>query len=122
MRRRRGRLYILRGRAHRDDASYSAGRDFAFVKGYSELLVMVYEDYLFLKMEGHSAMSVAHLKAWNEKRKTGAGAMNNEALHKIATEKPEFGVLARGAENYSKEDEKLLKELGLKGKTVINNG
>ncbi len=104
--------------SHLKGSSHSAGKNFAFVNGYSELLVMIYEDYLFLKMEGHSAFSYAHLKAWNEKRKTGAGGMNSAALHKLATEKPAYGVIARGAENYSKEYEKFLKELGLKGATV----
>lgn len=107
-----------RASSHLKGSSYSAGKDFAFINGYSELLVMIYEDYLFLKMEGHGAFSLAHLKAWNEKRKTGAGAMNNAALHDIATKKPEFGITARAAENYSKDYERLLKELGLTGKTV----
>ncbi len=69
-----------RASSHLKGWSYSAGKNFAFVNGYSELLVMIYEDCLFLKMEGHSAFSYAHLKAWNEKRKTGAGSMNNPAL------------------------------------------
>jgi hypothetical protein len=104
--------------SHLAGSSYSAGKDFAFVNGYSELLVMVYEDYLFLKMEGHSALSWAHLKAWNEKRKTAAGSMNNPALNRLATQKPELGIIARGAENYSKEYEKFLEELGLSRRTV----
>jgi hypothetical protein len=104
--------------SHLKGTSYSAGKDFAFVNGYSELLVMIYEDFLFLKMEGHSAFSYAHLKAWNEKRKTGAGAMASATLHKLATEKPEYGITARAAENYSTEYKEFLKELGFKGKTV----
>ena len=104
--------------SHLKGSSYSAGKNFEFVKGYSELLVMVYEDYLFLKMEGHSAFSYAHLKAYREKKKTGAGGLNSAALHNLATDKPQYGIIARAAENYSKEYEAFLIELGLKGKTI----
>ena len=107
-----------RASSHLSGSSYSAGKDFNFVNGYSELLVIVYEDYLFLKMEGHKAISVAHLKAWNTKRKTGAGNTNNPELHNLAVNKPELGILARGAENYSKPYEAFLKELGFSGKTT----
>ncbi|HEY9229194.1 MAG TPA: hypothetical protein VIP11_21260 [Gemmatimonadaceae bacterium] len=107
-----------RASSHLKGSSFSAGKDFAFIKGYSELLVMIFEDYLFLKMEGHPAISWAHFKAWQEKRKTGAGATNNAQLNALAKDRPEFGIMQRGAENYSKPYEAFLKELGLKGKTL----
>jgi len=101
----------------------SAGAGYAFLKGYAELLVQIEKDprsdtqYLFLKTEGHGAMSLAHLSSYFTKLKTGEGDTQNEALHHFAKQ-GELGIAERAAENYSKAYEALLKNIGLNGKLV----
>jgi hypothetical protein len=53
-----------------------------------------------------------------ERRGERDGNTNNPGLHNLAVNKPELGIIARGAENYSKPYEALLKELGFSGKTT----
>jgi hypothetical protein len=58
---------------------HSAGAGYAFLKGYSELLVQLEVDpgtkapYLFLKTEGHGAMSFAHVASFIAKTFGGEG-------------------------------------------------
>jgi hypothetical protein len=99
----------------------SAGRGFAFLTGYHELLVQIEDGntYLFVKAEGHGAASVAHLSSFFTKWKTGKGNTASAALNNLAKDHQEFGIAPRAAENYGKSYEKLLeKKLDLKGKTV----
>jgi hypothetical protein len=101
----------------------SAGTNYNFLKGYQELLVQVETDrvtrtpYLFLKSEGHGAMSFAHISSFIQKVRTGAGNTQSEALHRLA-ELPDWGITARAAENFSKGYEGLLSNVGIKGKVV----
>lgn len=110
-----------RASSHLEGQSYSArgGKDFGFIKGYGELLVIVHKDYLFLKMEGHSASHPSHLASWVYKAATGHGLTANKDLKNIA-EKPgnKYGILARAAENYSNSYKALLKSLGFSGTTT----
>jgi hypothetical protein len=73
--------------------------------------------FVFLKAEGHTAFQIAHLKAFWAKLKTGEGATANPYLNNLAKDNPGM-VQARGAENYSKSYEQLVKAVGLHGKTV----
>ena len=106
--------------SHLSATSRSArgGKDFEFIKGYGELLILVEGNWLFLKMEGHRAASPSHLKSWYTKIKTGQGDMSNAHLNALATGDNAYVITARAAENYSKNYEALLKSLGLSGNTV----
>ena len=107
--------------SHLSATSRSArgGKDFQFIKGYGELLVIVEGDFLFLKMEGHAATSPSHMQSWITKIRTGEGEIANMHLHRLAKGNNAWGITGRGAENYSKEYKALLKALGLSGKTVV---
>jgi hypothetical protein len=99
----------------------TAGAGFGFLKGYHELLVQ-YEELnaacpsLFLKGEGHSSISFAHLSSYITKKLTGEGNMVNEALHASAASGRD-GIALRAAENYDNSYEALLEYLGMKGTT-----
>lgn len=101
----------------------SAGQGYAFLKGYSELLVQIETDrvtqtpHLFLKTEGHGAMSLAHISSYITKLRSGEGNTQSEALHRVATSGL-FGIAPRAAENYSKGYEALLKNVEAEGKLV----
>ena len=105
--------------SHLSATSRSArgGKDFQFIIGYGELLVIVEGDFLFLKMEGHAATSPSHLQSWITKIRTGEGEIANMDLHILAKRKA-FGIAGRGAENYSTEYKALLKKLKLSGNVV----
>ena len=105
--------------SHLSSTSYSArgGKDFKFIRGYGELLVLVEGNFLFLKMEGHAASSPSHLKSWVTKIRTGAGETSNQHLNDL-TNDSKWGITQRGAENYSKSYKALLKALGFSGKMV----
>jgi hypothetical protein len=97
----------------------TAGQNYRFLVGYSELLVQYEQEHgsrtapsLFLKTEGHGAASVAHLSSWVTKSRTGRGNTANDLLHRLA-QNGEYGIKARAAENYDKPYEKLLKYLEL---------
>ena len=100
----------------------SAGQGFAFLKGYHELLVQYEETQarnpsLFLKAEGHSAASLAHVVSWVKKSFTGAGATVNPDMN-TAGRLHHGGIQARAAENYDKAYEKLLDYHGFEGTQV----
>jgi len=106
--------------SHLSGSGRSAHDGWAFLKGYAELLVQWQETggrtYLMLKAEGHTTgitSLYSHLKSWLHKKRTGAGLMANADLNQIATY-PGTPVIARGAENFSKEYEEFLKDLGKK--------
>ena len=105
--------------SHLSTTSRSArgGRDFQFINGYGELLVIVEGNFLFLKMEGHAASSPSHLKSWITKLRTGAGETANKHLNALSRDS-KWGIEQRAAENYSKTYKALIKTLGFKGKTV----
>ena len=104
----------------------SAGAGYAFLCGYSELLVQLeYENglskpSLFLKTEGHGAHSIAHLRSWVTKATTGRGNTQNQWLHTLATDPQyaSYGIMDRAGENYDKPYEALLDHLKLKGKQI----
>jgi hypothetical protein len=105
--------------SHLEGTSRSArgGADFKFILGYGELLVMVHNGALFLKMEGHAASSPAHLASWYTKNKTGAGNTASAALNNLATG-GQWGIQQRGAENYGTAYKALLSALGFSGKVT----
>jgi hypothetical protein len=84
----------------------NASSGWRFLRGYHELLVQI-EDasdgkYLFLKCEGNPAISYAHYKSWQHKKKTGQGLDVNEALLTAASSANlHLGIKIRRAENYS---------------------
>ena len=108
-----------RASSHLASTSRSArgGEDFQFISGYGELLVIVEGDFLFLKMEGHNAMSISHMSSWVTKIRTGEGEVANELLNRKAKE-GRFGIQGRGAENYSHPYKALIMALGMSGKMV----
>ncbi len=110
----------------------SAAKGWKFLKGYGELLVQMegggkhtqeIEPHLFLKCEGHTAFTVAHLKSYFEKKSTGKGAVANSALQELAKNQAMLGmdqglgITERAAENYSNPYKALLVAAGLTGKT-----
>jgi hypothetical protein len=105
--------------SHLSGTSRSArgGEDFEFIRGYGELLVLLQDNYLFLKMEGHAASSPSHLKSYFTKARTGAGEVANPHLNALSMDS-RWGILQRGAENYSTSYKALLKAMGFSGKTV----
>jgi hypothetical protein len=96
----------------------SAGQNYNFLTGYSELLVQFESERgspsrsLFLKTEGHGSLSLAHLSSYITKSRTGKGNTASAALHNLATQN-QFGIKERAAENYEKPYEELLKYLKL---------
>ncbi|HVK64102.1 MAG TPA: hypothetical protein VM694_06505 [Polyangium sp.] len=110
--------------SHLGERGKSAGAGWQFLEGYSELLVQLEgvgsaSSALFLKSEGHAAISVKHMLSFFTKKITGAGNTVNKALQAQAKD-PESAVTPRAAENYSKAYEKVLKAVGLKPKDTMN--
>ena len=71
--------------------------------------------YLFLKCEGHPAISYAHIKSWNHKRKHGVGLDVNANLLTLASDDDlHLGIKVRAAENYSPTYKALMQQLGFK--------
>ncbi|MDI1431643.1 hypothetical protein [Polyangium sorediatum] len=110
--------------SHLGERGKSAGAGFQFLKGYSELLVQIESvgsasSALFLKCEGHAAISVKHMLSFFTKKITGAGNTASKSLQAQGKD-PESVVEPRAAENYSKAYEKLLKAVGLKPKDTMN--
>lgn len=109
--------------SHMSKNAKSAGEGYSFLKGYSELLVQIEVDrggstpHLFLKTEGHGAMSVAHLSSFWNKLRHGEGNTQSEALNRLAKE-GKLGIEPRAAENYSNAYKEVLKNLRLSGKMV----
>ncbi len=109
--------------SHLSETGRSAGQGFRFLRGYHELLVQIETDrrtntpYLFLKAEGHSAASLAHIFSFVTKYFTGKGNTQNRFLNSYA-ESGRLPIVARAAENYSKAYEALLSNLGIVGKVV----
>lgn len=104
--------------SHLDGKGRSAHKGFAFLKGYEELLVQWVltneRTYLLLKCEGHTTGIggiVPHMQSWNHKRKHGVGLMSNPALNTLATQ-GNSPIIERGAENFSKDYETFLTQLG----------
>jgi hypothetical protein len=105
--------------SHLSGKGRTAGEGFKFLQGYSELLVQIEGNWLFLKAEGHGAKDLKHLASYFTKLKTGAGNTQSEALKRLAKEQKKLGITPRAAENYGKAYEKLLqKKFSLKGKQV----
>jgi len=115
--------------SHLHEHGRSAAKGWHFLKGYHELLVQMegggkhtagLEPHLFLKCEGHTAFSPAHMKSYLHKIKKGKGKTANARLQELARKKEELGlgITERAAENYSNEYKALLRSLGLRGKTV----
>lgn len=96
----------------------SAGQNYSFLTGYSELLVQYETERgspirsLFLKTEGHGSLSLAHMSSYITKSRTGRGNTASAVLHDLATQR-QFGIKERAAENYEKPYEKLLSYLKL---------
>lgn len=96
----------------------SAGQNYSFLTGYSELLVQYEAERgspirsLFLKTEGHGSLSLAHMSSYITKSRTGKGNTASAALHNLATQR-QFGIKERAAENYEKPYEELLHYLKL---------
>jgi hypothetical protein len=109
----------------------SAGAEWKFLKGYTELLVQLegggkhspeISPHLFLKNEGHPAVSVSHIMAYFHKLRHGTGMVRNDAIDRVVKEQAQLGIdlgiSDRNAENYSKGYQKVLSALGLPGATV----
>lgn len=104
--------------SHLDGKGRSAHKGFAFLKGYEELLVQWVttneRTYLMLKCEGHTTGLggvVPHMQSYIHKRKHGVGLMSNQALNALATQ-GNTPIIERGAENFSKDYEAFLTQLG----------
>ncbi len=125
----------LRKTSHLHGHGRSAGKGWAFLKGYTELLVQMegggkhsaeIDAHLFLKCEGHPAVSLGHALSYFEKLRKGHGAVANAALQNLARQQaalglgtgPDLGLTERAAENYSKPYQELLKSMSLSGDTV----
>ncbi len=113
--------------SHLSKTGFSAGKGWAFLNGYDELLVQIEKGtashpYLFLKCEGHQlkgvTSSIQHGISWAKKEITGVGETASPALNQFANDHPDI-VEPRAAENYSPEYEAFLeKQLGLTGTMV----
>ncbi|WKB55651.1 hypothetical protein [Eleftheria terrae] len=108
--------------SHLDGKGGSAAENYRFLKGYKELLVQMPklgdDRYLFLKTEGHKLDLqgfAGHTLSWVKKTMTGSGMTASSELHALAKEDADF-IEPRAAENYSKDYDGLLQELGLSGK------
>lgn len=106
--------------SHLNGKGRSAHKGFAFLKGYSELLVQWVptegRSYVMLKCEGHTTglgSLYPHLKSWNHKRKTGAGLVANPSLNDVANREGN-PIIDRGAENFSNDYKAFLKSLNEK--------
>jgi hypothetical protein len=95
----------------------NASAGFEFLQGYRELLVQIEGDFLFLKAEGHSSMSLKHMASYVNKVRTGAGKTASPALNNFARQYPNL-IAERAAENYGTAYEALLKKLKLTGKEI----
>jgi len=103
-----------------------ASKGWRFLRGYHELLVQIEEapdgTYLFLKCEGHPAISYAHMKSWNHKRKHGVGLdVNVDLLTLASNEDLHLGIKVRAAENYSPSYKNLMRQLGM-GRVIKKRG
>lgn len=114
--------------SHLSKQGASAHEGWNFLRGYAELLLQIEgaehsAPYLFLKCEGHSLNGFAaihHLRSWAVKIRTGQGIMASPELHDWASNGGKHMVEERAAENFSKDYEKLLKQLGLSSrKTTV---
>lgn len=101
------------------DGGADASKGWKFLRGYHELLVQIEPTpqgtYLFLKCEGHPAVSYAHMKSWNHKRKHGVGLdVNADLLTLASDDERNLGIKVRAAENYSPTYKNLMRQLGYK--------
>lgn len=114
-----------RSSSHLRGQSYSAcKKNFDFIKGYDELLVIIPEisqKCIFLKMEGEQSHRILHAIGWIKKSIFDSGLTNNKYLNKMAGDSSSLGIKARQAENYNSGYEDLLKALGYTRKTVNFN-
>ena len=121
----------VRATSHLHHHGRSAGQDWRFLKGYTELLVQMegggkhspeISPHLFLKNEGHPAVSVGHMMSYFHKLRHGTGDVANEAIQRVIKEQAQLGIdlgiAGRAAENYSKGYQKVLTAVGLTGATV----
>jgi hypothetical protein len=120
---------MLKGQGRPSSHLHAVGRSarsgWAFLKGYDELLVQMegggkktagFEPNLLLKCEGHSVYHPMHYLSWVVKLVTGKGKTANPELNSLAKSGDVDGMRERGAENYSKNYEKVLLVLGLQKK------
>jgi len=105
--------------SHLTAQSYTAAggalKHFGFIQGYDELLVILQDDWLFLKMEGESSSHPMHWGGFLNKAVTGHGFISNEYLNKLP-ENNIYGIVGRAAENYNSKYEELLKKLQVPNK------
>jgi hypothetical protein len=104
---------------HKEDKGGVGSKGWRFLKGYHELLIQMEEDngetYLFLKCEGHPAISIPHVKSYFHKKTHGVGLDVNEELLTVASDQDlNVGINVRRAENYSTSYKTLMQELGKK--------
>lgn len=113
--------------SHLSKRGASAHDGWNFLKGYGELLLQIEGErenapYLYLKCEGHalesglSLSTILHGASWVKKTLTGSGATASVELKNLA--KASTNVEGRAAENFSKQYEKVLKQLGMSGTMV----
>jgi len=104
---------------HTENKGGAGSNGWRFLKGYHELLIQMEtangSDYLFLKCEGHPAISVSHIKSYIHKKTHGVGLDVNEELLTVASDQEmHVGINVRRAENYSPHYKTLMQELGKK--------
>jgi hypothetical protein len=113
--------------SHLSKQGASAHEGWNFLKGYGELLLQIEGErggapYLYLKAEGHalesglSLSTILHGASWVKKSLTGSGATASKALNQLS--KSSTNVEGRAAENFSKQYEKVLDQLGFSGTLV----
>jgi hypothetical protein len=113
--------------SHLSKQGASAHDGWNFLKGYGELLLQIEGErggapYLYLKAEGHalesglSLSTILHGASWVKKSLTGSGATASKALNSMS--KSSTNVEGRAAENFSKQYEKVLDQLGFSGTMV----
>ncbi|MDI1483997.1 hypothetical protein [Polyangium sp. y55x31] len=110
--------------SHLSEHGKTAGDGWQFLKGYKELLVQLESvasasSALFLKSEGHPAISVKHMLSFFTKMFTGAGNTASKSLQAQGKD-PGSVVEPRAAENYSKSYKKVLAAVGLQPKATMN--
>jgi len=121
----------LRATSHLHKHGRSAGAGWKFLEGYTELLVQMegggkhspeISPHLFLKNEGHPAVSVGHMMSYWHKLRHGTGNVANDAIQRVVNEQKhlgiDLGIAERAAENYSGPYQKVLDALGLPGAAV----
>ncbi len=121
----------VRATSHLHKHGRSAANGWSFLKGYHELLVQMegggkhspeITPHLFLKAEGHTALSIGHAWSYVVKVRTGHGAVANAALERLAKTQGsmglDLGIAERAAENFSKSYQALLRAMALSGRTV----